>query len=1127
MANSILGLYSGTEGLLLSQISQGKSLLFICKDNEEIKRISQLITFFDSTKEALEFPEWDCLPYDRISPSTSISHQRLKCLSKLVNSKHPIIITTAMGLTQYLPPKSVVTNSSLHIHVKQDLNPKSILEFLISHGYVRSINAVDSGEFAARGSIVDIVPSEEKFGYRLDFFGSNLESIRTYDTDSQKSIAHVSSISLLPSSEIVLTKDVIETFRDRYQALFGVSQDLLYESIMAGRKFIGMEHWLSLFYQETPSFFDYLPANTTILLPYDFEAQLEENYKFIESQYSLRSNTKLHKNDGVYNVLETNNLYLTQDQLVQKLDSIHQSFYSPFNYDSSQIQNVEYLYQTAKAKEISTFSLLQKSLNSLPILIACFTSASVERLANILADHDLTSYKLDTWPPKSKNVTSIGLFVAPIEHGFQTQEFIIYSEQDILGQRLSRKSSSSSNTTPTQLISALSNLYAGDLIVHKEHGIGKFEKLEQIKVGSSIHDFVKILYAEDAKYYLPVENLELISRYGTEHAPLDKLGSLGWQTRKAKLKNRIKIAAEKLLKIAAERNLVKTPAIIANDDIYSKFCEAFPYVETDDQLKAIDDITNDFAAEKPIDRLVCGDVGFGKTEVALRAVCQILASEHPSQVAILVPTTLLARQHFKTLSERFSGLPYRIAQLSKFTPPKDVKRIKADIADGKVDVVVGTHMLLAKDIKFANLGLLVIDEEQHFGVGQKEKLKELKSSCHILTLSATPIPRTLQMSLFGIKDLSIIATPPVDRMPIKTYVIPYDSVTLREAILREHYRGGRTFYITPRVAYLDGILDTIKALVPEIKAVKAHGQMTAEQLDSIMNDFYDGKYDVLVSTNIIESGLDVPQANTMIVDRADMYGLSQLYQIRGRIGRSNIQAYAYLTLPPNKRLSDNAEKRLSVISSFETLGAGFSIASHDMDIRGYGNLVGEEQSGHVKEVGVELYQAMLQEAIEDIQINDNLPKIDNDWSPAINLGLSIQIPESYISDSSLRLSLYRQIANIKSNEELDIFATDMIDRYGKIPVETVQLFKVVQLKHLAKSANIEKIDLGEKGVLISFRNNEPKSPEKVIELINKNPIALKLRGDQKIFYSTNTSEPEKLIQKLESIVKSIIAQDLL
>ena len=436
-------------------------------------------------------------------------------------------------------------------------------------------------------------------------------------------------------------------------------------------------------------------------------------------------------------------------------------------------------------------------------------------------------------------------------------------------------------------------------------------------------------------------------------------------------------------------------------------------------------------------------------------------------------------------------------------------------------------MLLAKDIKFANLGLLVIDEEQHFGVGQKEKLKELKSSCHILTLSATPIPRTLQMSLFGIKDLSIIATPPVDRMPIKTYVIPYDSVTLREAILREHYRGGRTFYITPRVAYLDGILDTIKALVPEIKAVKAHGQMTAEQLDSIMNDFYDGKYDVLVSTNIIESGLDVPQANTMIVDRADMYGLSQLYQIRGRIGRSNIQAYAYLTLPPNKRLSDNAEKRLSVISSFETLGAGFSIASHDMDIRGYGNLVGEEQSGHVKEVGVELYQAMLQEAIEDIQINDNLPKIDNDWSPAINLGLSIQIPESYISDSSLRLSLYRQIASIKSNEELDIFATDMIDRYGKIPLETIQLFKVVQLKHLAKSANIEKIDLGEKGVLISFRNNEPKSPEKVIELINKNPIALKLRGDQKIFYSTNTSEPEKLIQKLESIVKSIIAQDLL
>ncbi len=1118
-----LSIHSGTEGLLLPKINQGCTL-FVCKDNDEIERIEQLLSFFSSETKVLTLPEWDCLPYDRTSPSATTSQSRLKCLTSLLaDNIRTIILTTHMGLIQRLPPKEVVSASFLHIKTKQELNPNEVLEFLTSHGYTRAINAIDSGEFAARGSIVDIVSSNNKVGYRLDFFGNVLESIRTYDTDTQKSITHKDTLHLLPSSEVIISEDSKTTFKEKYQTLFGVNQDLIYESISAGRKFIGMEHYLGLFYEKCCTLFDYLPKDVKIILPYDYDSLLKENYNFIESQYELRSNTKITKNDGVHNIIEPETLYLTKSELEETLTKSNTALYTSFNYDKSAVQGVDYLYQVAKTQEVSTFSLLQGLVKTQQVLIACFTKASLERLTNILNDHELQNYRIESWPITNITKNSIGLFVAPMEHGFRTSEFTIFSEQDILGQRLSRRTSNTSKTTPTQLISALSNLYAGDLVVHKEHGIGKFEKLEQIKIGNSVHDFVKILYDEDAKYYLPVENLELISRYGSEHAPLDKLGSLGWQTRKAKLKKRIKIAAEKLLKVAAERNLIKTPVITINDEIYTKFCEAFPYVETPDQLKAIEDITTDFQNDRPIDRLICGDVGFGKTEVALRAVCQILASDHPAQIAILVPTTLLARQHFKTLSQRFAGLPFRIAQLSKFTDKKHVKSIKTDIADGKIDVVVGTHMLLAKDIKFANLGLLIIDEEQHFGVGQKERLKELKSACHIITLSATPIPRTLQMSLFGIKDLSVIATPPVDRLPIKTFVLPYDSVTLREAILREHYRGGRTFYITPRVSYLDGILDTLKSLVPEIKAVKAHGQMTAEQLDTIMNDFYDGKYDVLVSTNIIESGLDVPQANTIIVDRADMYGLAQLYQIRGRVGRSNVQAYAYLTLPPSKRLSDTAEKRLSVISSFETLGAGFSIASHDMDIRGYGNLVGEEQSGHVKEVGVELYQAMLQEAIDDIKSDDASNRIDDsDWSPTINLGISVQIPESYISDSSLRLNLYRQIANIKTPDELDIFATDMIDRYGQIPVETLQLFKVVQLKHLAKNANIEKIDLGEKGVLISFRNNEPKSPEKVIDLVSKNPVSLRLRGDQKLFYSApDTAEPEKLIQKLENIARTI------
>ena len=684
------------------------------------------------------------------------------------------------------------------------------------------------------------------------------------------------------------------------------------------------------------------------------------------------------------------------------------------------------------------------------VVVAAFTAGARERLAALFAEHGLAdARKVESWAEaEALPRGTAGLAVLGLEQGFETPELAVIGEQDILGDRLIRPRRRARRAA--DLITEATSLAIGDFVVHADHGIGRFDGLTTITALGAPHDCLEIGYAGGDKLYLPVENIELLSRYGAADgvAQLDRLGGVAWQTRKARLKQRIRAMASELIKIAALRQLREAPVMQPPTGQFDEFVARFPYEETEDQATSIEAVLDDLAAGKPMDRLVCGDVGFGKTEVALRAA--FIAAFAGFQVAVVVPTTLLARQHFATFNERFTGLPVRIAQASRLIGGKELAAVKAGIKDGSIDIVVGTHALLGKAIGFGRLGLLVVDEEQHFGVAHKERLKQLREEVHVLTLTATPIPRTLQLALSGVRELSLIATPPIDRLAVRTYITPLDPVIVREALRRERYRGGQSFYVVPRIADLEEVREFLAEDAPELKVATAHGQLPASELEDVMTAFYDGKYDVLLSTAIVESGLDIPNANTLIVHRADMFGLAQLYQLRGRVGRSKARAYAYFTTPASRRLTEGAEKRLKVLQSLDTLGAGFSLASHDLDIRGAGNLLGEEQSGHIREVGFELYQAMLEEAVATLKGGDAAEAQDQ-WSPQIGLGTAVLIPDTYVSDLQLRLGLYRRLSKLEGRGDIDGFGAELVDRFGELPEEVKHLLDVVEIKGLAKA----------------------------------------------------------------------------
>lgn len=1096
-----------------------RPVIHVLPSDKEMAATAALCRFLAPHYEVLELPAWDTLPYDRVSPSAPIIAARLTTLYALAgrtgNPTPYILLTTVNAITQKLPPRAQFLNACFCIQKGDTLKREALLQFLESNGYQRVGKVMEAGEYAVRGALIDLFPSGYEQAIRIDMFGEEVESLRRFDPLTQISEAAVESLTLRAVSEVLLQPAAIARFRARYLALFGAvtRDDPLYESISEGRSYAGMEHWLPLFCETLETLADYCPA-AIFSADHRLESSIAARGETVADYYAAR---KLHqrKDSAGYNPIPPEQLFLNHDALMHGWRSHARMTLTPFGGTGSIATGLRLspqLFNRRHEEQHHLREIITEYLRAaeLPVILAANSAGSADRIAKMLG--------------LAGSFPELRLTILPVEQGFTTPEYILLTEQDMFGERIIRTQKRKRKSEA--FLAEAASFIEGELIVHREHGIGRFEGLIAVEVGQTRHDCLKLTY-DGGTLFLPVENIDLVSRYGTAEGEvaLDKIGGVAWQRRKSALKKRLKMAAEALIKVAAERAAITAPILTADAGLYDEFVARFPYSETDDQLQAIDEVRADLGAGHAMDRLICGDVGFGKTEVALRAA--FIAASAGQQVAVIAPTTLLARQHFYTFSERFRDLPFRVRMLSRLTPAKEAAATKAALPEGGVDIVVGTHALLAGNIQFKNLGLLIVDEEQHFGVAQKEKLKQLKSSIHVLTLSATPIPRTLQLSLSGVRELSLITTPPVDRLAVRTYVMPYDPVVLREAILREYHRGGKVFVVTPRVKYMAELQQKFSELVPEVKIVAAHGQMGATQLDTTMNAFYDGKYDLLLSTSIIESGIDIPTANTMIIDRADMFGLSQLYQLRGRVGRSKTRAYAYLTLPHGKKLTREAERRLEVMQQLDTLGAGFQLASHDMDIRGFGNLLGEEQSGHVKEVGIELYQAMLEEAIADIKRRDTgrdkEEEMADSWSPQINLGMSVLIPETYIEDLPLRLSLYRRAAGLGNDADLQGFAAELVDRFGPAPVEVEHFIATLHIKLLCKEAGIVRLDVGPKGLVLALRNNRFANPAALIAHIARNPERIKLRADQTLFIAAVAPDDAARLAMADGTVREILA----
>ena len=1082
--------------LILNELEKsGQPVLHIARDDKRMEAMRAALAFFAPDIPVMVFPGWDCLPYDRVSPNADVAAARMACLAALVHQmpKQFILLTTLNAASQRVPARAVLRDAAFSARVDQRVDEKSLREFLVRMGFVQSPTVMEPGDYAIRGGIIDIFPPGDSGPVRLDFFGDVLDGIRRFDPASQRTTQKLDLIELAPVSEVILDEAAITRFRQNYRIEFGAAgaDDPLYEAVSAGRKHQGIEHWLPFFHERLETLFDYMPESTVTIDDQVTPARLAR-WDSIEDQYETRKIAMSQKGrmDTVYKPTPPGLLYLDDaaweaavaPQRRIQLHPLAQAS-GPGVVDAG--GRIGRNFSPERQQEnVSLFGALadhiKTRLHHGPVVVASYSEGARERLTGLIEDEGLAEV-IPVMDGTRIGKSGLHLAVWALEHGFQTDDLTVISEQDVLGDRLIR--APKKRRKAENFLTETQSLSPGDLVVHVDHGIGRYKGMEVVSAAGAAHECLLLEYAEQSKLYLPVENIELLSKYGHDEGLLDRLGGGAWQAKKAKLKERIREMADKLIRIAAERALRRAPAMDPPPHAWEEFTARFPYQETDDQLRAIQEVMADLTSGQPMDRLICGDVGFGKTEVAMRAA--FVAAMSGVQVAVVAPTTLLARQHAASFAERFRGFPLEVRQLSRFVSAKDAAKTREGMAKGTIDIVIGTHALLAKNIRFNNLGLLIIDEEQHFGVGHKERLKQLRSDIHVLTLTATPIPRTLQLSLTGVRDLSIIGTPPVDRLAIRTYVSEFDAVTLREALLREHYRGGQSFYVVPRISDLPEIEAFLKEQLPELTYVVAHGQMAPGELDDRMNAFYDGKYDVLLATTIVESGLDIPTANTMVVHRADMFGLSQLYQIRGRVGRSKTRAYAYLTTKPRQRLTPAAEKRLRVLGSLDTLGAGFTLASQDLDIRGAGNLLGEEQSGQMRDVGYELYQSMLEEAIAKIRSGEleGLSDGDAQWAPQINLGVPVLIPDAYVPDLDVRLGLYRRLSSLTTKVELEGFAAELIDRFGKLPKEVNTLMLVVRIKAMCKRAGIAKLDAGPKGATIQFHNDKFASPQGLVDFI--------------------------------------------
>ena len=1142
----VFGVPGGAEALVLADAARaGQAVLFVARDDVHMDQAAEALAFMAPDLRVLSFPAWDCLPYDRVSPKTDIVARRVGTLTDLRHAAAeggetpPVVLTTVSAVLQRVPPRAYFDDAGLSLKVGDRTSTDKVLECLAHASYQRVETVYEPGEYALRGGILDIFPAGAEAPVRLDFFGDELEQVRTFDPTTQRSEAKLDGFAIRRALEAPLDDDAVSRFRSGYRVAFstGGDDDPLYESISAGRAHPGMEHWLPLFHDGMETLFDFLPDDVIVALDPQAGEAAEDRLSMIADYYGARAEMA-DKPAGAmagvpYRPLPPTQLYLSDGEWRDVLGRAGLREFSTFDAAGDWPDAIDLggrpgrEFGDVRARpDDDVFEAAADHIKILgtggqKVVIDAYSEGSRTRLMTVLAERGVNLRAAPGWQDVLTGEGPAAV-VLGLPRGFVLPGRVaVLTEQDILGERVVRRHRV--KVRPENLIASVSDLNEGDLVVHAEHGIGRFEGLETLDVGGAAHDCLMLVYAGDDKLFIPVENIEIVTRYGAEGGPgnLDRLGGAAWQARKARMKQRIRDMAEALMQVAAQRLLKDAPRLEGHPGAYDEFCARFPYDETEDQLRAISDILEDLVQGRPTDRLVCGDVGFGKTEVALRAA--FTAALAGKQVAVVVPTTLLARQHYKTFVERFQGFPVKIAQLSRLVTAKEIAQAKEGMAKGDIDIVVGTHALLAKDVRFRDLGLLIIDEEQHFGVAHKERLKSLKTNVHVLVLTATPIPRTLQMALTGLREMSLIATPPVDRLAVRTFVLPFDPVILREAMVRELHRGGQIYYVCPRISDLDGVANQVTDLVPDARIAVAHGQMKPKDLEDVFQAFADGAYDVLVSTNIIESGLDLPRVNTILIHRADRFGLSQLYQLRGRVGRSKTRAYAYLTLPAKGKITATAEKRLEVMQTLDTLGAGFTLASHDMDIRGAGNLLGEEQSGHIREVGVELYQRMLEEAVAEAKSGGGQDVADEDWSPQIALGTEVLIPEHYVADLSLRLELYRRISRLAGDDEMEDLEVELIDRFGPIPEGVRNLLDVVRLKGSCRRAGVAKIDAGPRGATVQFRGDDFADPAGLVAWITQQKGKAKLRPDHKLIYTSDWPDKESRTKGVRYLVSQLAA----
>jgi len=1139
VANTLPGLEARFVAERLTE-RDADTLLYVTRDAQRSTALAALVRFFAPAIEVLTLPAWDCLPYDRVSPNATVVAERLATLHTLAQGpvdRPRLVLVSANAFVQKLPPPEAVRQSHLTLRASARVDRDGLLRHLERNGYQRVGTVVEPGDYAVRGGLIDLFPTGAAQPVRLDFFGATLESIRRFDPASQRTTDRLQTIELGPVSEVLLDEATAERFRAGYLRQFGtVTDDPLLESVAAGRHYPGLEHWLPLFHEKLATVFDYLQGEVAVAFDHLAEDTVRSRQAAVGEQYEVRTgNAALTGAFGSlpYRALPPDTLYLDEENiraLLRPRTTWLFTIFAPPPVKPAGIAEIldlegrpgrDFARERAD-RAVNLFEAITEHLAALkpesPI-ITVHGGGAADRFAQVLVDHGLEQpLRIETIGERVDG--AVHLAVLPLETGVVAPGLCIVGEQDLLGERLTRRQARRAKAAD-KFIQDVGTLAEGDYVVHAEHGIGRFDGLVTLELGGAPHDCLKLLYAGGDKLFVPVENLDILTRYGNAdtEVQLDKLGGVGWQNRKARIKQRIKELADELIKIAAAREMRRGTTLELAPGLYDEFAARFPFEETEDQLRAIHAVLDDLSSGKPMDRLICGDVGFGKTEVALRAA--FVAAMSGKQVAILAPTTLLARQHYQNFSERFRGLPLRVEQISRFVTAKQANEVKKGLADGSVDIVIGTHALLGKTVSFKDLGLVVVDEEQHFGVTHKERLKQLRSEVHVLTMTATPIPRTLHMALGGMKELSIIATPPVDRLAVRSFVMPVDPVVLREAILREYHRGGQTFYVCPRIKDQGRLKEELEKLVPEVKVAIANGQMPAKDLEAVMSDFYDRKLDVLLATNIVESGLDIPTANTLIVHRADLFGLSQLYQLKGRVGRSKVRGYAYFTVPANKVLQETAEKRLHVIQSLEGLGAGFQLASHDLDIRGAGNLLGDEQSGHIKEVGFELYNHMLQEAVAALKAAGDAEAEAGEWTPQITIDAAALMPESYIADLDLRLAMYKRLAGLEEPQDIEDFAAELIDRFGPLPAETEHLLQIVAIKQLCKKANVQKLDVGPKGVVLAFRENRFAEPARLIQEIAASKGRMRVRPDHKLVVMRDTKNPKERLKAARKVVDDL------